>query len=88
MRRHEWIYATPAQESYIRRLRERAGMAAKWPPGQRRLLRSEASIEIEMLKEAIAKVQAYRFTKSEVGTLADAADRAVEKIMKQKEVAK
>lgn len=55
MKRNDWIYATPAQEAYISRLRAEvdAYRTAKWPRITRRMLKSEASAEIAMLLEAI-----------------------------------
>lgn len=55
MSRHDWIYATPAQEAYIRRLWVQAEVyrTAKWPRTNRRMLKKEASREIAMLLEAI-----------------------------------
>jgi hypothetical protein len=60
MRRHDGIYATPAQESYLDHLwREVARYrTAKWPRSSRRLLRSDASLEIDMLRDAIARGKA------------------------------
>ena len=60
MRRNDWIYATPAQEAYIDRLwREVAPYrTAKWARPSRRLLKSEASREIDMLKQAIEEGKA------------------------------
>ena len=55
MPRHDHIYATPAQESYLDKLWIevfRYG-TAKWSRGSRRLLKSDASREITMLLEAI-----------------------------------
>lgn len=56
----EWIYATPAQESYIRRLRSKVAQyrTAKWSAITRRMLKSEASTEIEMLLAAIKQGKA------------------------------
>jgi len=53
-RRNEWIYATDAQEAYMRRL-----WAALWPESRpfqwvnRRLLKSEASRLIDDLKRRL-----------------------------------
>lgn len=63
MRNREWIYATPAQESYIKRLRNEAfSLRAETEYGpisnSRSHLKSEASAEIDMLKRCIAKAKA------------------------------
>lgn len=55
---HDWIYATPAQESYLRRLMDQAAPLRCAPyrfDRSRRLLRSEASKAIDDFKAAIAK---------------------------------
>lgn len=57
MKRSEWIYATPAQEGYLRRLRNEC-FAKRISMGyvvdtSRRLLRSEASREIDERKRAL-----------------------------------
>lgn len=60
----EWIYATPAQESYLRRLWSEVAQyrTAKWakPSNGRRMLKSEASTEIGMLLAAIDEGKAAR----------------------------
>lgn len=58
MRRHESMYATPAQEVYIARLRNECfakRVRTEWPAPDRsrRFLKSEASREIAMLKAAL-----------------------------------
>jgi hypothetical protein len=62
MRRNEHIYATAPQEAYISRLRAEVDQyrTAKWPKVVRRLLRSEASVEIKMLLAAVAEGKARR----------------------------
>lgn len=57
MKRGDWMYATPAQETYLRRLWDEVARyrTAKWARSHRRLLRSEASQEIDMLRAAIAE---------------------------------
>lgn len=52
-------YATPAQERFIARLRKEAfakRAPVLWGTSTRRMLRSDASREIDMLKAAISKV--------------------------------
>lgn len=49
----DWMYATPAQESYLNRLW--ASLPWKYHPyirSQRRLLKADASAEIDRLKRA------------------------------------
>lgn len=62
MKSNNWIYATPAQESYLRRLWSEVAQyrTAKWarPSNGRKMLKSEASREIEMLLSAIAEGKA------------------------------
>jgi hypothetical protein len=60
----DWMYATPAQESFIRVLRKKTNKypsiaRVRWPEIQRRLLKTEASTEIEMLKPCAARAEAY-----------------------------
>lgn len=61
---NDWIYATDAQEAYIRLLRNQAFPfgTVKWGPKDagRRYLKSEVPKEIEMLKAAIAEGKAER----------------------------
>lgn len=54
------IYATPAQESYLRRLAQEAARygCAPYAVPNRRLVRSEASRTIDDFKAAIAKAKA------------------------------
>lgn len=61
MRRNDWVYASPAQEAYINRLRKQVQKygTAKWPTINRQLLKSEASIEIDMLKAAILEGETH-----------------------------
>ena len=55
---NDWIYATPAQETFLRRLRNEAFAARYQGPevlyhdSSRRILKSEASAEISALLEA------------------------------------
>jgi hypothetical protein len=58
--RNESIYATEKQEAYVRLLRSKCIGFAKWGPTSRRLLRSEASREIEMLLQAVKEAEADR----------------------------
>ena len=56
MKRNDWIYATPAQEAYLRRLMDQAAPLRCAPYGfnrSRRLLRSECSKAIDDFKAAI-----------------------------------
>lgn len=59
---NDWIYATPAQESYLDRLWREVVVYrnAEWSRSSRRLLKSEASREIDMIKAAIARGKAER----------------------------
>jgi hypothetical protein len=61
-RRNDWIYATPAQETYLRRLFATASAlrVAPYAMPNRRLLKSEASRDIDVLKRAIAGKEATR----------------------------
>ena len=57
--RHEWIYATDAQEAYLRRLAAACAplRCAPYALGRRRLLRSEASRAIDDFRAALAEAQ-------------------------------
>jgi hypothetical protein len=57
--RNEWIYATPAQENYIRRLQTEAAplRCAPYALGSRRLLKSDAARVIDDFKTAITKAK-------------------------------
>lgn len=54
------MYATPSQESYLDRLWAEVApyRTAEWPRATRRMLKSDASREIDMLKKAIARGKA------------------------------
>lgn len=63
MRRNEWIYATPAQECYIRRLQRDAFVLRCTPlylDSSRRRLKSEASRIIDTFKAAITAAKEKR----------------------------
>lgn len=60
MKAHAGIYATAAQEAYLDRLWIEVGRygTAEWARSSRRMLRREASREIDMLRAAIQRGKA------------------------------
>lgn len=60
MRAHAGIYATASQEAYLDRLWVEVARygTAEWSRPARRMLRSEASREIDMLRAAIQRGKA------------------------------
>lgn len=59
-RQRDWIYATPAQETYLNRLwaEVQPYRTAEWARSKRRYLKTDASREIDMLRAAIARGKA------------------------------
>lgn len=60
---NEWIYATPAQEVYLRRLRQEAARyqcAPYYINNARRMLKSEAIKAIDDFKSSIAAAKARK----------------------------
>jgi len=72
MKRNEWIYATAAQEAYLRRLiSETRNCVVRWNVDLRRqMLKSAASRAIDMLK--LAKTGAFAVVRREAGEQAHA----------------